>query len=708
MSAGASGVTLACSRIWAQMRMRERLGLAAAAVACALMVIGMSAPSAFADSSASGAGTSIVVDGTHGGRVFDGEGAISGGGATSRLLTDYSRRAQRQILDYLFKPDFGASLQQFKVEIGSGANTTEGSEASIEPVRGQINCNAGYEWWLMEQAQRRNPEITLGGLEWGAPGWFRADNGQTDDAARFFSQDNIDYILAWLGCARQHGLRIDNVGVWNEHRYDAGWIERLRGALDGAGYGSVRIVAADLCCGSEWDIASDMTSDSALYRAVSIVGAHYPGNTSTPVAQNLGKPLWASEDGPWSAAWGATNPAGLSTTIAQDLNLNYVNGRMTSTQIWNLVTAYYDNLSTPGAGLMLANTPWSGGYEVQSPIWIMAQTTQFAHPGWRYIDSASGDLDPSGSSDGSYVTLRAPHSGDWSTVVETMTATAPRTVTLRVQGGLAHRTLHVWRTTATDWLRQLPDLRPGADGSYTLTVDPSAVYTVTSTLGQEHGSFPNEPSGSSSAPFPFPYADSFRHDRLGQQPPYFYQMLGEFPVERCRAERHGNCLTQIDRQPPIPWGFYNGTEPLGTLGDPKWTDYQVSVDTLVPTGAGMTQVLGRAAPEAIQGGNTGPEGYALRLQADGNWSLGKMVYAGGTSDVFRSLQSGALADGAHGWHTLSLRFAGAQIAASIDHVQVAQVSDAQYASGMVELGSGWNAAQFGNLRIEPVGRRDRR
>jgi hypothetical protein len=45
------------------------------------------------------------------GPVFDGIGAISGGGATSRLLFSYPPQQLDEILDYLFKPGFGASLQ---------------------------------------------------------------------------------------------------------------------------------------------------------------------------------------------------------------------------------------------------------------------------------------------------------------------------------------------------------------------------------------------------------------------------------------------------------------------------------------------------------------------------------------------------------------------------------------------------------------------
>ncbi|XP_048342741.1 galactocerebrosidase-like [Sphaerodactylus townsendi] len=64
------------------------------------------------------------------GLEFDGIGAVSGGGATSRLLVDYEEPYRSQILDYLFKPNFGASLHILKVEIGGDAQSTDGTEPS--------------------------------------------------------------------------------------------------------------------------------------------------------------------------------------------------------------------------------------------------------------------------------------------------------------------------------------------------------------------------------------------------------------------------------------------------------------------------------------------------------------------------------------------------------------------------------------------------
>jgi hypothetical protein len=60
----------------------------------------------FAGLSAKSQQTSVVLDGSDAGRVFDGIGAVSAG-ASSRLFIDYPQR--NQILGYLFKPGYGAA-----------------------------------------------------------------------------------------------------------------------------------------------------------------------------------------------------------------------------------------------------------------------------------------------------------------------------------------------------------------------------------------------------------------------------------------------------------------------------------------------------------------------------------------------------------------------------------------------------------------------
>jgi hypothetical protein len=78
--------------------------------------------SASIGASAQTARKEVVLDGTSKGRIYDGIGAASAG-ASSRLLIDYPEPYRSQILDYLFKPNFGASLQHLKVEIGADVNS---------------------------------------------------------------------------------------------------------------------------------------------------------------------------------------------------------------------------------------------------------------------------------------------------------------------------------------------------------------------------------------------------------------------------------------------------------------------------------------------------------------------------------------------------------------------------------------------------------
>jgi O-glycosyl hydrolase len=48
-------------------------------------------------------------------QAYEGIGALSGGGGVTRLLVDYDPQVASDILDLLFKPNAGASLQIIKV-----------------------------------------------------------------------------------------------------------------------------------------------------------------------------------------------------------------------------------------------------------------------------------------------------------------------------------------------------------------------------------------------------------------------------------------------------------------------------------------------------------------------------------------------------------------------------------------------------------------
>ena len=72
----------------------------------------------------------LNLDGTTALHTFDGHGALSAG-ASSRLLWDYPEPQRTEVLDYLFKPNFGAMMSILKVEIGELRKQTESSFGSV-------------------------------------------------------------------------------------------------------------------------------------------------------------------------------------------------------------------------------------------------------------------------------------------------------------------------------------------------------------------------------------------------------------------------------------------------------------------------------------------------------------------------------------------------------------------------------------------------
>ena len=64
-------------------------------------------------------------------------------------------------LTLLCPPPFPSVL---KVEIGGDSQSTDGTEPSHMHSPDDLNFKRGYEWWLMKEAKKRNPDIKLYGL----------------------------------------------------------------------------------------------------------------------------------------------------------------------------------------------------------------------------------------------------------------------------------------------------------------------------------------------------------------------------------------------------------------------------------------------------------------------------------------------------------------------------------------------------------------
>ena len=176
--------------------MRRYARFAAAAAAAAALL---------AACSASAAELNFTLDGATALHRFDGHGALSAG-ASSRLLWDYPEPQRSQVLDYLFKPNFGMGLSILKVEIGGDGQSTDGTEPSHRHTRGDLSCARGYELFLIKEALKRNPQVLVYGLSWATPGWV--NNGT------YYGPEQVDYQTSWVQCIQNEtGHVVDYMGA---------------------------------------------------------------------------------------------------------------------------------------------------------------------------------------------------------------------------------------------------------------------------------------------------------------------------------------------------------------------------------------------------------------------------------------------------------------------------------------------------------------
>jgi hypothetical protein len=502
----------------------------------------------------------ITVNGDGGDKTYQGTGAILGGGGNARYLMDYPSAQRNQILDYLFKPGYGASLQILKLEIGGGTNSTDGSEPSTEPSPGQINCHAGWEFSVAQAAVQRNPNIILSGLQWTAPAWVTGQSpaGQ----ATLFTQNDISYLIDWLNCAKSLGLTIGYLGGWNENaggytgtniNGNYQWYVNLRTALNANGFSNVKIIAGDL--NPQWPFASNASPNP--YPDIDVLGTHdpchYPNEQLTngnapvcnPPKDSSGnsvfppQPLWASELGAMDA--GAQSGCNTPCAPAMDRSLvrGYNEARLVGYLEWPAIDAMpvlgstEDSTPLPfeNRGLVTADQPWSGNYSVNAMTWAIAQETDFVTPPtsssrWLYQDTGTGYLpSTNGTNDGgAYVTLlhqTKNASGTWqgdgyTTIVETSTATANQTVDFSisggagVSGGVASLPVHIWSSNFNFgsqfdepqfWLWHRGDTTASALASgYPL--QPGFVYTFTTSTTNASSSTSQAPGSASASPLP--------------------------------------------------------------------------------------------------------------------------------------------------------------------------------------------------------------
>ena len=586
------------------------------------------------------------------GKQFDGIGAVNGGGATSVLLKDYPEPQRSQIMDMVYKPMFGASVSSILVEVPGDGNSTQGSMPSHAHERNDANFMRGYMWWVMQEAKCRNAGLSLDATAWSAPAWV----------GNFWSDDMVDYYIAWLQGLRQvHGLELDALGCHNEKGWNADFAKHLRRAMNERGFRDVKLHGFGNWGNQKMDFLKYMQEDAELRDALDAVCAHtYSEIQLTPeqrkMAEDMGKPIWNSEDHVYLPGFDCL------ITIVKCFNQNYIVSGATRVINWYDIGATYPlEPYSKEPPMLLAQEPWSGHYMVREALWGYAHYGQFTRVGWRYIDDGCMNL-PAG---GSIVTMRDPQTGDYSIIAETKGAKEEQTVTFKVGKGLAAGRLCQWYSDAQQQFVRLSDITPKR-GGFSITLKPDAVYSFSTTTGQQKGSFADIPA---SKPFPIPYEDNFDQyknpSQWGYLPHYLADLIGCFeivdsppalPVREGAVTNasDGNAASLIHPAPSLTgraggeslgraggesslwgesWAGLSLRQTVGShtlswapewhhytiLGDASWTDYEISADVYLNPGD-EAGVMGRLC-DVGSGYGVWAKGYYLKMDEQGRVEL---------------------------------------------------------------------------------------
>ena len=614
---------------------------------------------------------SVNINGEDLGRTFQGIGGVTSNGMT-KLLREYPSPQRDDILDLLFKPKFGASFHVLKVEIGSDANGTCGTEPSHMRSETDFDITRGVGLWLAQQAKKRNPNIILDAIRWGTPSWL------TDNEKKYLYYKNF-----LEGARDSFGLHFDYLAPdENEGSFSRNWVvNTLRPGLNRDGFSGIKLSGADST--TDWNIAPIIDGDSQLKEALSVINVHYKQD-SPELAKQSGLPIFDSED-----LVAFRHKFSCCLDMAYKIIRSYASGRMVQYQMHPIIEAIYDNVPYTCKSLLTAAHPWTGHYTPEAAMWVTAQFTQFIQPGWHYIDSgcSSGEAH-------SYLTLKDPVTGDFSIIVLNRSETSAE-FEFHINK-LNASAVHVWRTTEHDHFVRLEDV-PVAGGTISITLPPNSICTLTTTTGQIKGQ-PAHRIPSETA-FPLPYHDNFEHYAIGKQPRYTVDQSGAFEIHEGGNEG-GKCLKQVITQSikPIDWERRATPSPYTILGGQELTNYTATIDFFLETieekdyeGYAMLGVRCNLAPN----GDVPPECYGIYVFCDGRWQLryGTLVLTCGYLDNF-TLES---------WHTLSVTAKDDTIQIYYDGSLLTSVKHNRLPSGHVVIGSGYNRVRFDNLKIESAG-----
>ncbi|MDR0593379.1 MAG: hypothetical protein LBG60_09055 [Bifidobacteriaceae bacterium] len=368
--------------------------------------------------------------------------------------------------------------------------------------------------------------------------------------------------------------------------------------------------------------------------------------------------------------------------MANTIVKGYVNSRRTHFIYQPAIGSFYEGGQYSYKELVSARDPWSGWTHYDAGLLVLEHFTDFAVTGWENEDNTAGiwrgvtsasvttasGTNPIKGRDGgaNHMTLAAPDKTAFSTIVVNDSEYAKTyTFNLANMNIAADASLEVWETRAADtaagqafnanYKKHVADVAPGDDGSYTVSVKPWSIITVTS-LDKSGDAEVLEPLpvegertvldieedgdgvlwqddfeyGDKTVPVfdsngePTAATESFIDSRggpTGADALYTWDRQGAF-----EAYLDGDNYVlrqQVDQQALGGLGSaWNGGDPITGIGDYRWVNYKVSVDVRFDSdNTSNYAAVGARSTGGDNSQNLSATPYALRLGRNGNWYL---------------------------------------------------------------------------------------
>jgi len=305
----------------------------------------------------------------------------------------------------------------------------------------------------------------------------------------------------------------------------------------------------------------------------------------------------------------------------------------------------------------------------------MAHLTQFAEPGWTYMDSSvkSSGKDLTGAM---FMTLKSPNGKDWSLIA--VAGTKPSPFAVQIDPAMACETVHVWKSDAKEQMVELKSIKP-ANGEISLNLEPLSIYTLTSTTGQTKGTPahpipPAVPGG--------PWKDDLANYKVHDKVKYWGDYEGTFEIAQ---EEGRNVMKQMVPKPGCLW--HKGTHGACIAiygGCDAVSQFAIKADAKIKDGYVMLggDILSiKMADKAV---------VALKLNKTGEWGFNP----GKLSGKIQNFDPAA-------WHSMEVSLFNGVATGRIDGQQLFETAVTNKAPMTISITSSYHPNMFRNIEVQP-------